>query len=229
MSLFETISSLKTEDISTELLAFMLSSEDKFTPFKKIFLKKIFNDYDLIENLTLNVDTQKEYNRNRPDLTIETLDKFVILENKLISNLSSPDQLLRYLSIFKGKTFSIYNYKYLIFLCPRHILNSELIKTDKLCRKKYGKTFKKFCLVNNVTFKSLTWEEIISNLDLGENIQNEIFEYITLFCQEVVSVKEIEAIKNKETATGLKKVYSQVYKMSSQVNVDGYQKKGRVM
>ena len=88
MSIFDNVSGLKGENISTELLSYFLQKENQFIPFQKLFYLKIFNIPVDSKTLNAEVITQSQFFNGRPDFLCLTNDSLIVFENKLGSFLS---------------------------------------------------------------------------------------------------------------------------------------------
>ena len=105
MSLFNNIDGKCGEDITTEIIAWMLRSNNYFTPFQKLFYSRILNRIQNSTQLHAEIVTQPSTVIGRPDMIINTLDSVIIIEIKLGAYLSGDDQLLRYCEVFYNESF----------------------------------------------------------------------------------------------------------------------------
>jgi hypothetical protein len=132
MSLFKRFPGRSGEDISTEILACFLSSEDRYIPFQKLIFNRIFNVPSSSIQLQVETHTQATFKSGRPDLIIMTREAIIVLENKLGAYLSGDSQLISYCKVFEDSStlkdyFRLFDIrkvkkKVLVFLAPRKII-----------------------------------------------------------------------------------------------------------
>lgn len=234
MSIFQNTANLGTEDISTEILAYFLTSPDRFISFQKLFFQRIVGHLTSASESNADILPQKGYKEGRPDLTIITNTEIIIIENKLISLLSSESQLLNYCDILNEKQKdlekeekTIYK-KYLVFIAPQSTIESEIPKNNRTCKQKKGKDFKEFCTENKIEFKEINWGILISDLDKSDSLQNELYLYVSNFLLKGLTMEEKEVLKNNSVPIALKKIYQKIYTISTNNFPGSFKKQSRV-
>jgi hypothetical protein len=117
-SLFDEIEGLRSEDLVTETLAFILRAPE-FEPLQKLFYEYLLKDKQWQGTLgrKLHIRTQVRIGDSIPDMELKSDDMFIVVENKFTAEFSGNDQLARYLKILRKAD---YDKKHLVLLCPRY-------------------------------------------------------------------------------------------------------------
>lgn len=208
MSLFNALLSKKYEDLSTEVLIYLLSKNYSKSEFRNRFLKLLG-----IESSNNEFEFKSQVHTGEsgiPDIIGFNGDTLIIIENKLISYLSGDDQLIKYLNIFDPESanyimssFQEYKsdqikQKIFAILAPKSILPNLLEKTNKYLNDKFDRniSIENYCTVKNVNLISnMTWQVILDSLNEDLIIEKELKQFVTEYLDFELSQENYEEIK----------------------------------
>ena len=225
MSLFNKIVNKGGEDIATEIITWMLTSKNEHVPFKKLFFNRFFSqkeDYPIYQTETI---TQPSFeNIGRPDCIILIGKSIIIIETKLGAYLSGDDQLIRYCDVFNNipllKDYfplmdisEIKNY-YFSMLAPQKTID----KSYKLTSELIGKDFKTWCKDREITFIPIPWEDMLSDLDLNNSIQKELYLLINDYIYQELKEDETMVLKNENVPSAISKLFKNIEDIKSHVS-----------
>lgn len=233
MSVFKNVQGKLGENISTEILSYLISSEEYFVPFQRLFFNNVLCKPSSTFELEVVARTQVDLGEmGKPDLILVTGDAIVILENKLGSYLSGENQLLRYAEAFsKEKAIKKYfslthsaeaSKHILLFLAPSKALEYSIAITERECGKQYGKKFKEFLQEKGIEFKKIAWETVIGWLDKADSLQNELFLYVEEFLNLELTKGERMVLQNPELPTSLLKLFKNIENIANDVSAKGW-------
>jgi hypothetical protein len=218
-SLFSNISGRTGEDIATEIVAYLLSTQTSNVPFQKLFFHRVLGKAVSSSELQIQISTQPSFEVGRPDCILWSKDTLILIETKLGAYLSGDNQLLKYCHIFSGnkilkKYFPLasldnsYRNKVLVLLAPQStILLSESVSNRK-CQKLYNKLFIEWCSDQNILYLPISWEVLMSDLDEKDSIQNELLIYVTSFVNQELSLEEKMILKDSNVPRALNKIFN---------------------
>ena len=239
MSVFGRTSGLRGEDTSTEILAYMLSPDQRsaphhrhFVPFQKLFFLRICGTAKSSADLGAEVATQKVFAAGTPDALILTEDSVILVENKLGSHLSGSNQLIRYMDALTddaglAQAFPTFEpgriaRRLLVLLAPRSIVCASVRESEERALKDSGKTFAQLCSDSRVAFMPLEWEDLAGDLDMDDALQRELVLYVQDYIDQEMTMSEKEALKNTDVPAALEKLFRRVAGMQSQLTAEGY-------
>ena len=240
MSIFKRTNNLNGENTSTEILAYFLEVGNNFIPFQKLFLQKIFGKLFTSGQLNLEIYTQLSFVDGRPDLILITNDSIVFIENKLGSYLSGDDQLFRYSKILNDlrihqdifKQSSIFDInkienKFLVLIAPQSIISASERLTNESVARDYNRSFEQHCADRKIIFNTISWENILQDLDLSNSLQNELFLYVRDYINQGLTMEEKSILANDNFPVALDKLFNLMFSIRDSVNVQSF-KVGRM-
>jgi hypothetical protein len=232
MSLFDNLSGRSGEDISTEVLAHFLSSEDRFVPFQKLFFNRVLNNPLSSTQLHIETQTQAAFEVGRPDMIVLAGENIIVLENKLGSYLSGDDQLLAYCEVFEDNSylrshfplidFGTVKNRHLVFLAPNRIIELSRSASDKACRNQKEISFEHFLREKNITFLTLPWEELLGYLDLANSLQFELYLFVRNYLNQELTQEEKDMLQNPQVPSGIIKLFKSVDDIKNTVSAKGW-------
>tara|TARA_B100000029_G_C17452633_1_gene915530 strand:- start:98 stop:1123 length:1026 start_codon:yes stop_codon:yes gene_type:complete len=168
-SLFDEIEGLRSEDLVTETLAFILRAPE-FEPLQKLFYEYLLKDKQWQGTLgrKLDVRTQVRIGESIPDMELKSDDTFIVVENKFTAEFSGDNQLARYHEILLDADYAK---KHLVLLCPRYAWkryeNQTLSQFEHLPRSLRSFDDLTECLreqEDSVHFTAIVWDELLELL-----------------------------------------------------------------
>ena len=181
--LWEAVEGKRSEDLATEVLAFIFQSQS-FAPLQKLIYQWLLADGAARSTVErgFDVTTQESHpGQGRLDLTIRGDEVRIIVESKFDADFSQGDQLRRYVSILRGFDEKL---RILAILCPErnrlfyeaHSLQqfyTDLGQVDALpgleCElsSRYG-----------IVLKFLTWDHLLTLLECDSVLVAELIEFV---------------------------------------------------
>lgn len=218
-NIFKNISNLSSEDIATEVLKHLLSNS-KYSQFQKLFYNRVIGQFSTTAELSFELNTQLTFgSKGRPDLIIYNDEYFILIENKLGSGLSRDNQLLDYGEIlnqlkkyeikkdFLTNDFNSVGKKYLVLLAPKQkIILAEKITLNQIQHNTLCKYFKSL----NVSYISINWESIMSDIGTNDTFQLELKNFINDYLHEELTKMDIKLLKEPNLPTAIEKIFSYV-------------------
>jgi hypothetical protein len=126
MSLFRNVSGRIGEDIATEVVSYMLASNQDYIPFQKLFFNRVLSNPASSIQLQAETITQPSFEFGKPDFIVWANDAIIVGETKLGAYLSGDNQLIRYCEVFH-RTDLLRNY--FPFLEPDKLTKKILMLT----------------------------------------------------------------------------------------------------
>jgi len=169
-TLFDATEGLRSEDLVTEIFAFILRARE-FEPLQKIFYEHLFRDGIWRDTLDRRLEVKTQVARKdigKPDLELCSDDAFVVIENKFDAEFSGGDQLFRYLSILRE---SHHPTKYLVLLCPQYAWERYEHQTIGQFVPHYGplNSFRELDTAlfqqHGIHFTAMPWDKLLDLLD----------------------------------------------------------------
>ncbi len=239
MSVFRRTSGLRGEDVSTEILAYMLSPDGHgtlqrrhFVPLQKLFFLRVCGKARSSADLGAEVVTQQAFDVGIPDALILIDDALILVENKLGSYLSGDNQLIRYLEVLKDNpgitrafpTFApeLVTRRVLVLLAPRSIAFASVRQSEERALRDHGVTFAQLCEESRVSFVRLDWEDLVGDLDMGDALQRELAFYVQDYIEQEMTMSEREALKNTDVPAALEKLFARLSGIQARLTVAGY-------
>ena len=233
MSLLKTLAFRGPEDISTEVVAYLLETKEKNIPFQRLFYNHVINCIKSTSDLAAEISTQIEWDESgRPDITILSTEAVIVGETKLGSYLSTDDQLIRYAEMLtKGTSlqdaslsgrFKHPKSRILIFLAPERLINPSINTCNRVTMERYGKDFLAFLGEKNIRFVSFPWEMLITFLDIENPIQRELFLLVEGYINQELTKEEKMALSDREVPNGLNKLIKIVDELKSHIHSLGF-------
>jgi len=232
MSLFKRLSGRSGEDISTEVLAHLLSSEDRYVPFRKLLFNRIFSVPPSSVQVHVETQTQAPFKFGRPDMIILAGEAIIVLENKLGAYLSGDNQLVSYCKVF-DESSSLKNYfplldikmvkkRALVFLAPRKIIDLSVSASDEACKKHQGKGFFDFLIQRNIIFSPLPWEEVLGYLDLMDSLQYELYLFVRDYINQELTQEERMILQNPQVPSAILKLFKFIDELRNNLSARGW-------
>ena len=168
-NLFDGIEGLRSEDLVTETLAFILRTPE-YEPLQKIFYEFLLKDQKWGGTLgrQIEVRTQVNLQGRIPDIVLRSDDVYIVVENKFTAEFSGNDQLARYLKIL---TEAESGKKHLVLLCPRYAWERYEFQTLNQFKAQYPSLTSFEDLARRlhedaqVEFTPVCWDELLDLLD----------------------------------------------------------------
>jgi len=240
MSLFKRTNNLSGENTSTEILVYFLEVGNNFIPFQKLFLQKICGKPLSSGQLNLEIYTQLLFVEGRPDIILITNYSIVFIENKLGSYLSGNDQLIKYAKILADleshhevfKQSSIFDInkienKYLVLIAPQNIILASERSTNEIVAMECDLSFQKYCADRNIIFETISWEDILQDLDLSNSLQNELYLYVKDYINQGLTMEDKSILTNDKFPVALDKLFNLMFSIRDSVDVQSF-KVGRM-
>lgn len=196
--LFERLVKKAREDISTEILAYLLNEEDPNKQFGRKFINDLTGEK---ESEKFIFQTQKSTSQNgRPDIIGVNNKYTIIIENKLDSGLSDYDQLIKYWEIFDSREVGKMrrdnglpkeSLKTFILLAP----TVRIKQAVKMTEMELGNSsIEDECLNRKVNFREADWESISKLLDENHFIERELKSFVEKSLSKVLSLEDCKRI-----------------------------------
>lgn len=236
MSLFNNVSGRSGEDIATEVISYMLDPKQQYIPFQKLFFNNILKRPLSSSQLQVETVTQAQFKCGIPDLIILTKDALIVVETKLGAYLSGDDQLIKYCSVFRDKTlrtffpfieFENISNNILILLAPRSTVELSIATCNRISERENGMDFIRWCTKHQIEFIPLSWEDLLSDLDTQNSLQNELFLYVKNFINQELSEEEMMILKDENVPIALNKLFNTIYDVKNHLVSKGF-KTGRL-
>jgi hypothetical protein len=228
MSLFQNIAGKRGEDIATEIVSYMLKPGTPFTRFQEFFFSRVINRMANSNDLQVQTATQVSVENGRPDLVVLTKDDIIVVETKLGSYLHGDNQLHKYCQLFENKDSLFNNYKLLktnndvnnilILLAPLDKIKASEITCENHSIINYNMDFKSWLQKRNIKYITLSWEEVISNLNINDFIQNELFIYINNYINQELTKDEKMVLKDVNVPKGISKLINIIYNIRDNIS-----------
>ncbi len=215
----ERIDGLSSEDLTTEILSFFLSSPS-YAPYQRLFYSLIFPNQDLrnTEERQYDITTQRVFEgAERPDLVIEGEEEVIFIENKFYASFSGGNQMYVYFSRlinnFKDKE------KYLILLTIKDRkefylkdIGSQFNKEASILTKE---ELFKYCSNNGVKLKVITWEDVFKLFDMSDMLIANLTEYIRnkYLTSTILKKEELAMLQNEDVPVLLNKLWAGIDKI----------------
>ena len=236
LSLFNNVSGRSGEDIATEVISYMLFSSQDYIPFQKLFFNRILNEPLSSSQLQVETITQATFACGRPDLIILTDDTLIVVETKLGAYLSGDDQLIRYCKVFKDHTLRNFfpfieleniTKHVLIFLAPRSTAELSIAVCNRISKQNNGMGFKKWCKQQHIEFIPLPWEDVLSDLDKKNSLQNELILFVESYIYQELTEEEKMILKDEKVPIALNKLFNTINDVRNHLSSKGI-KTGRL-
>ena len=220
MSLLDSIIGRRAEDVSTEVLAHLLSCHDAHVPFQRLFYQRVLDQAASSADLRTEIRTQTTFEVGRPDMVLLTKNALVVLENKLGAYLTSDDQLVRYCEVFENRQVlqeyfrlspaEVPRRKIVVFLAPTHTLRPSLEASSAVCRHQCQMSFPEWCSEKDIEYRPLPWEQILDYLDLRDSLQEALCDFVAGFTDQRLTEEGRMILKNPEIAVAIRALFQRI-------------------
>jgi len=205
-SILSIIIGLGGEDVTTEVLSYILTNE-RYDKIQSKLLERVL----LISKpnkLDFQTQTQKTFKEGRPDIVIEGNDIITLIENKFYANFSNDDQITRYIEILENN-YNDYSVRKLIVLTVRN-RSSYLMKEIK--RQLNTNNIETKFAEYNIVFSMIYWEDILEVIKNFDQITFELdnFIYENYIRETIINEHEKIMINNNEIPQLLEKVWNSI-------------------
>jgi hypothetical protein len=222
-SIFEFTDGRSSEDLTTEILHYILVSE-AYAPYQRLFYSRLFPSEGnrSTDDYGFDVDTQVDHTPNgRPDIEIKNEKNIIIIENKFFAGFSNNDQMFRYFQYLKSD--SSYKNKYLVLLTIKDRMsyyNQHMVQQFS-CKESYDELMRYFD-EHGIEFRNLLWEDILNDFDshdfLISNFKNYIeTKYLT---SSTLEDKEMELINSSSVPQIFEKLWSGIDKIRDNLSAE---------
>lgn len=234
VNVFSKTSGLTGENVSTEVLCHILSSTQNHRSFQKLFYYRVFGVLETTSAIDMELYTQVRFgDLGQPDIVCLSKDALIIIENKLLSGLSGSAQLAHYADLMTKEDILAgalhlppplgIHTRYLVVLCPAHILPGVLRDTSEHVRAEgLASDFDAYCSSKEVIFRTLTWETVIADLETGDSLQRELHDYVFSHLMEPLTKEELMILQNQEVPVALEKLFAKVRTIRDAFEVVNY-------
>jgi len=222
------IDGLSSEDLTTEMLGFILSSPT-YTPYQRLFYSLVLSDGMLkdTQERQYEITTQMSFQEfGRPDMLIENDNQVILIENKFYAPFSLDNQIYRYYSFLKDNYTSKEKYLILLTIKDRIELYLKDIRKQFEAHLTSDKSDEliNFCSENGVSFQTLSWEDIFRLFGAEDviiaNLKNYIqSKYIT---STILKEREIAMINSKEVPMLMDKLWAGIDKIRDMLSGENY-------
>ncbi len=224
----ERIDGLSSEDLTTEMLSFVLDSP-AYAPYQRLFYTLIFPDGELksTEERQYDVTTQRVFaGLERPDLVIEGEKQVIFVENKFYASFSGGNQIYIYftrlINNFKDKE------KHLILLTIKDRAEFYLkeirnqFKAHTAAHK--NQDLFKHCKNSDVTLQIITWEDIFKLFDTSDLLIANLTEYVKSKYTTSTMLKEGELamLQTQDVPALLEKLWAGIDKIKDMLSSEDY-------
>jgi hypothetical protein len=215
--LLEAIEGKRSEDLATEVLAFVLQSAS-FRPLQKLFYHWLLSDGESQSTIerAFDITTQATHpGQGRLDLTISGDNLHIIVESKFDAEFSGGDQLHRYFSILRQAKE---RQRILVLLCPERYRQHY----EEHALKQFGVEFGAVTSLaelktelfqsHTVDFRVLTWDRLLQLLDSDSPLIAELIEFVRnrVLLPVEFSSKELSMMMSDEIPNILTSVFRAV-------------------
>lgn len=232
MGLFRNTSGRTGEDIATEVISYMLASPQAYIPFQKLFFNRVLHKPLSSVELQVETTTQPSSEYGRPDFIILAGNSVIVVETKLGAYLSGDDQLTRYCQIFQ-KDDVLRGYfpaiepntvteRILAMLAPRTTIELSLAATDRHCKQQFSRDFLQWCSQQGIAFVPLPWEDVLTDLDVRDSLQHELFLFVRDFINQELNEDETMILKDKNVPTALNKLFNMIADIRDHLATQGF-------
>lgn len=222
------IDGLSSEDLTTEMLGFILSSPT-YAPYQRLFYSLVLSDGMLkdTQERQYEITTQMSFQEfGRPDMLIENDNQVILIENKFYAPFSLDNQIYRYYSFLKDNYTSKEKYLILLTIKDRIELYLKDIRKQFEAHLTSDKSDEliNFCVENGVSFQTLSWEDIFRLFGAEDviiaNLKNYIqSKYIT---STILKEREIAMINSKEVPMLMDKLWASIDKIRDMLSGENY-------
>lgn len=231
MGLFRNTGGRTGEDIATEVVSYMLGSQQAYIPFQKLFFNRVLQKPKSSAELQVKTTTQLPSGHGRPDFIILAGNSLIIVETKLGAYLSGDDQLARYCNIFQEAKLlrdsldiepDMIASRVLVLLAPRRTIELSQLATDKYCRQESGVDFQQWRNQQRIEFVELAWEDILTDLDDRDSLQHELFLFVRDFINQELNEDEKMILKEKNVPAALNKLFNTIADIRDHLFAQGF-------
>lgn len=170
-SLFNKLIRLGGEDITTEILLYLLTDKE-YNHIKNLIMPIIDLNYSYDKIYTF--QTQKRFDTyDRPDLIIESGEEIFIIENKFNAEFSKNNQVQRYIELLTR--MDEYNSKNFILLTVR---NRQHYLENKIKKQIKTKDIEDHCKKLKINYRVVLWNEILKVIKCHDTLIRELEKFI---------------------------------------------------
>ncbi len=228
--LFTCIEGLSSEDLTSSILAYLLSSEDN-SAFRKLFLFRVIPRE--LENINIDSDLEVIFQadlgkKGRADLLIESSEYLIIVENKFYASFSGdqPIRYVNYLGEFAGSRKAVF---VLLALHDRMSLYKSKIQEmiPEAISIGHGNHFEEWFKSKNVEFITLTWEALLKDFMCGNEVVSQLSEFIKnrYLKNTIFTEKEVKMINTHDIPIIMEKLWATIDKAKDSLAGDDYKVK----
>ncbi|MDF1662765.1 MAG: PD-(D/E)XK nuclease family protein [Planctomycetota bacterium] len=223
-NLFEAIEGQRSEDLTTEVLAYVLQSP-RFHNEQKLFFAMLLKDGELKSTLdrSFEINTQVyDVKLGKPDLEIRGEDLLILIENKFEAEFSQGTQVWRYVEILKKE--STIPKRKLVLLCPNYSLNWYQSKASKQFEPNLPIEDRcKELAKEGISLVFLSWEKLLQTLGTQSPLIADLNGFVdSRYLKNIqFSESEIKLMFSKSVPVLLEKIEDTVNKVKGQLSSEG--------
>lgn len=203
MSLFNNLIGLGGEDLTTEVLVYLLSNKN-YVHVANLVMPILITNFNQTNKYI--IETQKSFTTGRPDIVIESDDSLIIIENKFNAEFSQGNQINRYIDILLE---SDAHNKELVLLTVRNRVN---YLESKIKEQIDSVDIGAFCLKKRITYKTVLWDEILNKIYTNDSLTKELkkFIYSNYIKNTAIGDFDLENLNNDNVAILIEKIWDAI-------------------
>ena len=224
----ERIDGLSSENLTTELLGFILDSP-LYSPYQCLFYSLLFPNNKLkdTDSRQYAVQTQLSFeSAGRPDIVLEGENQVIYIENKFYASFSKDDQMYRYYDHLKNNYYG--KEKLLVLLTIKDRIEPYLreIKsqfTKVLDGSKLQDVFT-HCKDNGVQLIVISWDEIFQLFGTKDLLIANLTHYIKskYIASTILNEGELQMLNTRDVPILLDKLWAGVDKIKDILSSENY-------
>ncbi len=115
----------------------------------------------------------------------------------------------------------------MVLIAPQNIITASQKLTNEIVARDYNLIFQKYCSDRNIIFKTISWEDILQDLDLSNSLQNELFLYVKDNINQGLTMEDRSILTTDKFPIALDKLFNMMFSIRDSVAVQSF-KVGRM-
>ena len=228
-SLFDYIENLSSENLTTEILRYILESKD-YSVYQIVIYQYIFESRCLVdtEKGMFQIDSQVNFGKfGIPDLVISNDNRYVVMENKFYAQFTGATQIYRYFQYLRNHVSQTKKWLILLTIKDRgKYYENEIIKQFSISNPDVMDvgSLRSFCLINGISYKMIYWDDILTFFNSNDFVIKNLSHYIgdKYFTSAILSEKELKMINTAAIPEILHKLWGGIDKIKDNLVGQNY-------
>jgi hypothetical protein len=216
-SLFTKIIGLRGEDVTTEILTYILT-DDSYKHLRYLIMTLLLK-IKKEEVGSYNVNTQKDYKNRRPDIIIENDNETILIENKFYAEFSGGDQIKRYLDILENDEEHKVKKLYLLT-----VKNRKDYLICKIKEQLNENNIEKYCKKRGISFSIILWNDILELIETNDLITKNLkkFIYENYIVSTEIGEEEMELMNSDKIPSIINKIWDAITSNRTYMDMNEY-------